>query len=95
MAQDLSLASIAQRNQEIVDAGIDGETVMMSIATGQYYGLDTIASDIWNMLEKPTKVQTICQQLLEDYDVDSQQCHKDVLAFLNSLKDNNIIEVQA
>ncbi len=91
MSDSISLSSIAQRNEEIVEASIDGETVMMSIDSGLYYGLDNIASRIWQILENPTPVSTICQQLIEEYDVEEQQCQQDVLAFLGNLEENNII----
>ncbi len=93
MVEKITLTSIAQRNHNIVEASIDGETVMMSIENGQYYGLDSIASRIWALLEKPEKVEDICLQLLESYDVSKEQCETEVLQFLDTLKDNNIIEV--
>ena len=95
MTREVSLTSVAQRNQDIVEATIEGETVMMSIDTGQYYGLDSVASEIWQMLEQPIKVEAICTQLLQEYDVDTEQCEQDVLAFLQSLQEQNIIDVNA
>ena len=93
MNEQVSLSSIAQRNTEIVDASIDGETVMMSIENGQYYGLDQIGSHIWSKLETPQKVEELCQELGKEYDVTEQECQKDVLQFLNTLSENGIIEV--
>ena len=93
MAAKITLSSIAQRKTDIVDANIDGETVMMSIENGEYYGLDTVASDIWAMLEMPIQVESICQRLMTDYDVSKETCITDVLQFLNQLQENEIIEV--
>lgn len=93
MAKKITLNSIAQRKPDIVEASIDGETVMMSIENGQYYGLNGIASDIWTMLEAPNKVENICHKIFNSYEVSEEQCQTEVLDFLSKLDENNIIEI--
>ncbi len=95
MTAKISLSSIAQRNQDIVEASIDGETVMMSIENGQYYGLDRVGSNIWALLEAPLKVEDICLKLQGIYDVAADRCENDVMSFLATLKENNIVEITA
>ena len=89
------LSSIIQRMEGIVQSEIDGETVMMSIENGAYYGLDTIASRIWTLIETPQSAQTICDQLQLEYEVDDDQCKDDVLYFINEMAEHNIIQVNA
>ncbi|MFL0801142.1 MAG: lasso peptide biosynthesis PqqD family chaperone [Agarilytica sp.] len=91
MAEKLTLSSIVRRNENIVDAVIDGETVMMSIENGQYYGLDNIASHIWQLVEKPMTIDDICQSLLEEYNVNPEQCESDVIAFLGDLTKSDVV----
>ncbi len=95
MSKTITLASIIQRNENIIDANIDGETVMMSIENGEYYGMDSIASRIWGLLETSGTVGEICTQLQQNYDVSERQCQEDVLAFLNDLAEQNTIVVNA
>ncbi len=52
----ISTETIITQIEEIVASDIDGETVMMSIENGEYYGLDDIGSRIWELIEKPVKV---------------------------------------
>ncbi|WNO09096.1 lasso peptide biosynthesis PqqD family chaperone [Teredinibacter sp. KSP-S5-2] len=89
----VTLSSIAQRNSEIVEANIDGETVMMSIENGNYYGLNTIGSKIWEHIDTPLSVAELCDRLTEEYDVSLSQCQSEVIAFLNSLNEQSIIMV--
>ncbi|MFT5083440.1 MAG: hypothetical protein ACI9Y1_001483 [Lentisphaeria bacterium] len=93
MAEKLTLSSTVRRNENIVDAVIDGETVMMSIENGQYYGLDNIASRIWQLVEKPIKINDICQSLQEEYNVNQTLCQSDVIAFLDNLKESDVVLV--
>ena len=42
----ITTETVISQTEEIVDSNIDGETVMMSIENGKYYGLDDIGSRI-------------------------------------------------
>jgi len=71
---------------------MDGETVMMSIEQGEYYGIDAIGSEIWHMLEEEKCVRDICTSLCQRYDVDESVCQKDVLRFLENMHERKIVE---
>ncbi len=93
MAEKLTLSSTVRRNENIVDAVIDGETVMMSIENGQYYGLDNIASRIWQLAEKPIRIDDICQALQKEYSVNKAQCESDVITFMNDLSKSDVVVI--
>jgi len=93
MGKDIQLSSVVQRNQSIIHASVDDEIVMLDIDNGMYYGLDNIASRIWQMLETPNLVSDICLSMRSDFDVAEDQCQCDVLHFLNSLKHKNLISI--
>ncbi len=81
----IQTSTVLRRSAEVLADEIDGETVMMSIEQGEYYGLDTIASEIWALLEKPRSVAALCEKLVERYDVEPDQCERDVVSFLETL----------
>ncbi|HCY84773.1 MAG TPA: lasso peptide biosynthesis PqqD family chaperone [Desulfobacteraceae bacterium] len=78
---------------EVVSTKVEGEVVMMSIEQGTYSGLDAIGSEIWRLLEKPISVSEICKAMTARYDVEKEQCEKDVLAFLNDLASDDTIQI--
>ena len=84
--------SLLIRNQEIVFTDMDGETVMMSMDLGQYYSLDSIASEIWQRLETALDVQSLCGQLCTVYEVDPDQCLAETLPFLKEMMDCGVIQ---
>ena len=92
--KEITTDTIISQIEEIVASDIDGETVMMSIENGEYYGLDDIGSRIWELLEKPIKVSDLIDTLLERFDVDRETCERDVLKFLNELKEDKILRVE-
>jgi hypothetical protein len=85
--------TIISRSREVVASDIDGEVVMMSIEKGKYYGMDLIASRIWELMEKPIKIADLIGLLLEEYEVTPEDCEKDVLALLNDLLAEKLIEI--
>lgn len=91
---EISSNSIVQQMDNIVASEIDGETVMMSIDSGSYYGLDPIGSRIWALVENPMKVADLINVLTNEYDVDQETCEKDVFLFLNGLHNGKILRVE-
>jgi hypothetical protein len=47
------------RNDNVVWSSIDDEVVILSIESGQYYGLDSISNRIGEPLEKPLTVNEL------------------------------------
>jgi len=85
--------SMVRQSRDIIASDIDDEKVMMSLSKGHYYGLDSIGRSVWDILEKPTSVSGLVDALRREYDVDPETCEKDVLAFLENLHADGIIEV--
>ncbi len=89
----ISKSTIVRQHSDIVSSPCDGETVMMSIEKGNYYGMEPVASRIWELIGKPAKVGDIIDMLTDEYEVSHEDCEKDVLYFLNELASDNMIEV--
>ena len=85
--------TIIRRSRDIVSSDIDGEAVMMSIEKGKYYGMDPIASRIWELTGKPISIEEMIGILTQEYDVTQADCEKDVLAFLSDLLSEKLVEI--
>jgi len=62
----ITTGTVISQVEEIVVSDIDGETVVMSVENGKYCGLDDIGSRIWELIERPVKVSTLIDTLLEN-----------------------------
>jgi hypothetical protein len=89
MIVDLNLS--ITRSEGLVSTVIDNETVILSLAKGEYFGLDPVASHIWELIEIPTKVGNLVDSILEDFDVDRETCETDVLAFVHDMVDKKMV----
>jgi hypothetical protein len=86
--------SIVCRTDKILFADIDEEVVMMDIEQGTYYGMDDIASQIWNLIEEPIRVSDLCSALQESYDVSPEDCLRDIVEFLDQLNEQGLLNIQ-
>jgi hypothetical protein len=91
--QEIRMESVVVRDNNIIFSEMDGETVMMSVEKGEYYGVNPIGSRIWALLETPKKVSELCAALLPDYDVTAEQCSRDVMVFLSEMTEKGVIKV--
>lgn len=83
--------SILQRDTGQEFTYIDGEVVMLSIENGEYYGLDSVGSRIWELLEKEIQFEKLIDVLTEEYDVSREQCQEETREYLEELFNKNLL----
>ena len=89
----VALSSVIATSDDLVSSDMDGEIVMMSVDKGEYYGLDETGSRVWTLLETPRQVSELCEILAGEFDVEQEQCERDVLAFLNELAEEELVSI--
>jgi hypothetical protein len=89
---EITLDSIVRRSSDVLASPVDNELVMMDIERGMYYALGVVGADIWERLAEPLKVVDLCAQLQQIYDVDRVTCETDVLAVLNDMAREGLLQ---
>ena len=89
----LNAETLIVQSESQVSSDLDGETVMMNIENGEYFKANEIGSRIWGLLEEQTTPRRICDQLLEEFDIESDTCEKQVFSFLETLLKDQLIQV--
>ena len=79
----------------ILHSKIDEEVILMSIEADSYFGLDPIASRIWELLEEPKSLQELTATLTEEYEVDADTCQQDVQELLDDMAGRGLIQQTA
>ncbi|OAI49627.1 thymidylate synthase [Planctomycetaceae bacterium SCGC AG-212-F19] len=87
-------STIVVAAKEQISANLDGEVVLLNLATGTYHGLNGVGSRIWQMVQDPRTVSDVRDALVAEYDVESAQCQADLLALLNELEVRGLIEIK-
>lgn len=88
----ITLEDIVTQVEGNVCSDMDGEKVMLSIKNGKYYNLGETGGVIWDLIEKPMKVNEIIKKMKAIYDVNDQDCELQVRSFLENLISEGLIE---
>jgi Coenzyme PQQ synthesis protein D (PqqD) len=92
----IALQTALSRDSDILRASVGSEeAVLMSVTAGRYYGLNAVASRIWELLETPKTIAQLCAQICEEFEVDAQTCMSEVLKFVQNLIDNGLVHEAA
>ena len=94
MNETVSGRSIVVTAKEQLWCDLAGEAAILNLQNGVYYGLDPVGARIWNLIQTPKTVTEVRDTLLQEYDVDPDLCERDLLALLQSLAAEGLIEVK-
>lgn len=91
---DVGLDSTVSLSDEQVACELQGEMVVLSLADGEYYGLNPVAAAVWKHLEQPKRVSEIRDALLDEFSgVDDERCTAELSRLLTELRDLRLIRV--
>jgi len=89
--KQLNLDTRIRLNQELLSSEIDGETIMMSVENGKYYGLNSVASRIWELVKEELLFSEMIEKLITEFKVDKTTCQNDTEEFILQLEENKLI----
>ncbi len=93
MKKVISNNTVICQNKNLNTADIDEEKVMMDINKGRYYGLNSVGTRIWELIENPKSIDELVRNLLDEYEVEPEVCRDSVMTFINKLYEEDMISV--
>jgi hypothetical protein len=93
VAEKLMLDTTVVAVQSQVSANLDGETIILELDSGVYYGLNRTGAYIWDCLQQPVSINRLCDGLMEVFEVEPELCVQSVMTLLNELLTHRLIEV--
>lgn len=81
------------QNAEIIQSKIGEEVVMLDMESGFYFGLNSVASIIWAMMESGISFENLCDQLTQQFEVERALCEADTQELIDQLLEKKIIRV--
>jgi hypothetical protein len=83
-------------SDDVVAREVGGETVLLDLSSGQYFGLDTIGGRIWELLsERPHHLSELCDQIETEFDAPRERIEADLMALAKQLQDQELIAADA
>jgi hypothetical protein len=77
-----------------VSTTLGDEAVILGGESGQYFGLNHVGARIWELLQQPVRVASICATVCDEYDVSAEQCERDVIGLLTELHAKGLLDVR-
>src|SRR5262245_2662222 len=93
MQEEISLASTARIREDVISRNLEGEAVVLNLATGIYYGLDPVGTRIWELIQEQGRADAVLQAILHEYEVEPARCERDLLLLLRELHAKDLIEI--
>ena len=75
----------------VVVRDLDGESVILNIESGIYFGLDRIGTRVWQLIEAHGDVDAIVRVMEHEYDADPQTLRADAEALVAALIEKRLI----
>ena len=80
-------------SSEQVSSALAGESVILNLRSGTYYGLNEVGSSIWQRIQHPITILHLCNEITNEFEVDSETCEFEVLRVLSEMIDAQLVEI--
>ena len=81
----LSLDQSLAIREDALFRELDGEGVVLDLASGRYFGVDRVGARIWQLLAGGATLRDVRDRLVEEFDASADVIERDLLEFATLL----------
>lgn len=89
----VTLDQRAGRSDEVLAQEIGGETVLLDLASEQYFGLDPVGTRIWELLADTPPLRQVHETLCAEFEATPERIRDDLIALMQQLRDAGLVRV--
>lgn len=93
MTSRVTPASTVVATTDQLSTDLEGETVILHLRDGIYYGLDAVGTFVWQRLAEPRSIAGLVDDVVARYDVGRERCEKDLLALIDELAARGLVAI--
>ena len=71
---------------------IDGETIMLDLDSSKYLGVNRSGTLLWSAIVHGSSRSELIDQLIAEFDLDSERAAADVDSFIAACRERNLLE---
>jgi coenzyme PQQ synthesis protein D (PqqD) len=87
----ISLQSSLKVNDEVVFRELDGEAVLLNLASGMYFGLDETGTRMWQLIDQHGELAAVLAALCEEFDAPRDAIERDLLNLALELSEKGLL----
>jgi hypothetical protein len=92
---EISLRTALRVSDDVVFRELDGEAVILNLASGIYFGLDPVGTRIWQLVDQRGALDAVLADLRDEYDAPAETLEGDLLRLAAELVQKGLLEVDA
>jgi protein arginine N-methyltransferase 1 len=78
-------------HKSVLSRELGGETVLLNLESGVYYGLDAVGTRAWNLLAEDRTLADVRAVMLDEFDVSAETLERDLAALVRDLCDKQLL----
>jgi len=78
---------------DVLISNLQDESVILNLDSERYYGLDSVGTRILSVLTTSDSIEAAYDTLVHEYDVDGQVLREDLLALVENLVEQGIVQI--
>jgi hypothetical protein len=75
----------------VIARELSGETVLLNLESGIYYGLDAVGTRVWQLIMEGCTIAAVCETMIAEYDVAPEVLRGDVARLVSELRERGIV----
>lgn len=91
---DMPLSARVRASDDLVFRELDGESVLLNLATGVYFGLDEVGTRIWQLIEQHGRLLDVRDAMTREFDVDEETAGRDLSELVAKMCARGLVETE-
>jgi len=80
---------------DVIFRELEGEAIILNLATGTYFGLDEVGTRVWMLLTESSSIRRVIDVMVGEYEVESAELERDVLELVSQLSDKGLVKLRS
>src|SRR5205823_10013056 len=80
---------------DVVFRILGDEAVILNLASGVYFGLDTIGTRMWQLMSEHGSTDKVIETMLDEYEVEEGQIRSDIDKLIQQLSEKELVKTDA
>jgi hypothetical protein len=89
----ISLDTAVRIHEDAVFRELDGEAVILQLQSGMYFGLDSVGTRIWQLLEQHGIVRDALDAAAGEFETSRDELERDLLELLSELEQQQLVVI--
>src|SRR5579864_7655841 len=91
MSNLISLESTVCIPDDVVSRDLEGEAVILNLASGTYFGLNEVGTRIWSLIKEHGSLREVFELMRQEYEVSPHELETDLLQLVDELHAKGLV----